>query len=76
MLMSHMFKPFLMSRHCCCDVATLNVDVSLLLRLCSDVTTLSCDVKTDVATLVFSTLPTSADVATFSRCHDEVATLK
>ena len=35
-----------MSRHCCCDVATLSIDVALLLRLCSDVATLSCDVAT------------------------------
>ena len=35
-----MFRPFLMSRHCCCDVATLSVDVTLQLRLCSDVVTL------------------------------------
>ena len=28
------------------DVATLNVDISLRLRLCSDVTTLSCDIVT------------------------------
>ena len=33
-----------MSRHCCCDVATLSVYVALLLRLCSDIVTLSCDV--------------------------------
>ena len=39
-------KPFMISRHCCCDVATLNVDVALLLRLCSNVVTLSCDVAT------------------------------
>ena len=74
--MSHVFKPFLMSRYCYCDVATLNVDVSLLLRLCFDVATLSSDVATDVMTLVFFALPTSADVATFSRCHNDVTTLK
>ena len=33
-----------MWRHCCCDVATLSVDVSLLLRLCSEVVTLNYDV--------------------------------
>ena len=33
-----------MSRHRSCDVATLQVDVTLLLRLCFDVATLSCDV--------------------------------
>ena len=37
---------FMMSRHYCCDVARLNVDVTLLLRLCSNVATLSCDVTT------------------------------
>ena len=39
-----------MSQHCCCDVATLSVDVALLLRLCSNVSTL----HFDVATLPFS----------------------
>ena len=56
---------------------TLNVDIALLLRLCSDVATLSCDVATltwssavmcdvvvDVTTLTFSALPTLVDVAT------------
>ena len=33
-----------MWRHCCCDVATLSVDVALLLRLCSEVVTLNYDV--------------------------------
>ena len=46
-----MFRPFLMSRHCCCDVATLRVDVALLVRLCSDFMTLTYD----VATLLLST---------------------
>ena len=40
----------MMSRHCCCDVATLSVDVALLLKLCYDVATL----HFDVATLTFS----------------------
>ena len=45
-LRSQVSKLFTMSRHCCCDVARLNVDVALLLRLCSNVATLSCDVAT------------------------------
>ena len=57
-----MFKPFLMSQHCFCDVVTLDVDVVLLLRLCFDVTTLSYssvvmrDVVANVATLLFAFL--------------------
>ena len=51
-----------MSRHCFCDVATLNVDVALLLRMCSDVVTLSCDVMT----LMFFTLPTLVNVVVMS----------
>ena len=59
MLMSLVFKPFVISRQHCCDVATLNVNVSLLLRLCYDVETLSCD----VATLTWSST-VMCDVAT------------
>ena len=46
MLMSPVFKPFMMLRHCCCDVVTLNVDMTFLLRLCFDVGILSCDAVT------------------------------
>ena len=45
-LRSPMFNPFMMLQHYCCDVMTLNVYVALLLRLCSNVATLSCDVAT------------------------------
>ena len=48
-----------MSRHCCYDVTTLQF-ASLLLKPCSD-----------VATLLFSILLTSAYVATLkTRCHN------
>ena len=33
-----------MPQHCCCDVVALSIVVTLLLRLCYDVATLSCDV--------------------------------
>ena len=62
----------MMSRHCSCYFVTLNIDVTLLLKLCSNVATLSSNVLRDsaayvVAILKISTLPISIDVAAMSR---------
>ena len=43
---SLVFRPFLITRHYCSNVVALSVDVTLQLRLCSEVVTLSCDVAT------------------------------
>ena len=67
-----------MPRHFSCYVTTSNIDVTFLLKLCSDVMKLSFDVLRDVASyfvLKIPALPISTDVAAMSR-HYKVTSLK
>ena len=63
-----------MSRQCSCYVTTSNIDVTFLLKLCSDVVTLSSDVFRDVTAYVvlkIPALPISTNVAAMlQRCRN------